>query len=71
MKQAFQKNENITVCDLEVGRYMQVIVRMKVFKYSMSGHILTLAQGHLQRKIKTRFSQTLLGHNEANFLGKL
>ena len=33
-------------------------------------HSLTLAQGHSDMKIKTRFSQKPLGHFEPNFIGK-
>ena len=35
------------------------------------GHLLTLAQGHLNMKIKTGFSQKLVGYFEANFVCKL
>ena len=55
-------SETIAACDLEVGRCRQLIVFMKVCEYSRLRSCFTLAQGHLQMRIKTRFSQKPLGH---------
>ena len=70
-------SETIAASGLKVGRSRYLIEFIKVCEYcrSMSfldlGHFLTLAQGHLNLKIKTCFSQIPLGHFEPNFVCKL
>ena len=65
-------SETIAAFDLKVGRCIQLIKFMKVCEYSRSGlFYFTLAQGHLQMKIKTCFSQKSLGHFQSNFVCKL
>ena len=46
-------SEIIAACDMKVGRYRQRIEFMKVCEYSRS--FLTLAQGHLHKKLKLAF----------------
>ena len=61
-------SETIAASDLKVGRSRHLIK----FKYiEGQGHILTLAQGRVHTKIKTRFSQKLLCSSEPNFVRKL
>ena len=60
-------SESVAACKLKVGRCKQLIELIKVCMY----HFLTLAQSHLHMKIKTGFSQKLLGHFESNFVCKL
>ena len=63
-------SESITACDLKDGTCTQLIELMKV-SIEGQGHFLTLAGGHLHLKIKSCFSQILLGHFEPNFVCKL
>ena len=66
-------SETIEACDLKFGTCRQLIELMKVSEVRIEGQglFLTLAQGHLQLKIKSCFSQILLGHFEPNFVCKL
>ena len=57
-------SETIEACDLKVGRYRQLIN----VSIEGQGHYLTLAQGRVNTKIQTGFSQKLLGHSELNFV---
>ena len=53
-------SDTIAACDLKIGRGKQLFI--KYVSIEGQGHFLTLAQGHLCMKIKTRFSQKPLGH---------
>ena len=63
-------SETIAAIDLKVGRSRHLIEFMKV-SIEGQGHFLTLAQGRVHTKIKTRFSQELLCSSEPNFVRKL
>ena len=56
-------SETIEACDLKVGRYRQLIDFKRYVSIEGQGHYLTLAQGRVHTKIRTGFSQKLLGHS--------
>ena len=58
-------------CDLKVGRCRQLIEFMRVCEFEGQGHFLTLAQDHLNMKIKTCVSQKPHGRFQAYFVCKL
>ena len=61
-------SETIVASDLK-GRGADYIRRY--VSIEGHGHFLTLAQGHLHRKLQTGFSQKLLYQCEPNFVLKL
>ena len=62
-------SETIAASDLKIGRSRHLNECMKVYvSIEGQGHFLTLAQGRVNTKIQTRFSQKLLCRSEPNFL---
>ena len=61
-------SETIAASDLKVSRSRHLIEYMKVLSIEGQGHFLTLAKGHVHKKIQTGFSQKLLWRSEPNFL---
>ena len=48
-------SETIAACDLKVGRCIQIIKLTKNVSIEGQGHFLTLAQSHLNTKLKLAF----------------
>ena len=60
--------ETIAASDLKIGRSRHLNECMKYMRIEGQGHFLTLAQGRVNTKIQTRFSQKLLCRSEPNFV---
>ena len=61
-------SETIAASDLKIGRSRHLNEFMKVMSIEGQGHFLTLAQGRVHTKIRTRFSQKLLCRSEPDIL---
>ena len=68
MKTVHLKKKPIAASDLKVSGSIHLIEYMKVCEFKGHCHFLTLAQGRVQTKFQTGFSQKLLCRSEPNFV---
>ena len=55
-------SETIAACGLKISRWSELMSKWNYRSFQGQDHSLTLTQGHSDMKIKSCFSQKLLGH---------